>query len=64
MIDLSVLAAFGIILTIGVIGSDFLKKIHFPEILGFMLVGVILNILLTAVNHEVIITEFLDIIVA
>ena len=64
MIDLSILAGFGIILTIGVIGSDFLKKIRFPQILGFMLVGVILNILLTAVNQDVIITDFLDIIVA
>ncbi|MHA2304756.1 MAG: hypothetical protein ACXACU_05125, partial [Candidatus Hodarchaeales archaeon] len=64
MIDLSVLAFFGVVLTIGVIGSDFLKKIHFPEILGFMLVGVILNIILTAANHNVIITDFLDIIVA
>jgi Kef-type K+ transport system membrane component KefB len=64
MIDLTLLVGFGIILTIGVAGSDFLKKIHFPEILGFMLVGVVLNILLTTVNHDVIITDFLDIIVA
>ncbi len=64
MIDLTILAAFGIILTIGVVGSNILKKIHVPEILGFLLVGVILNIFLVIVNHDVIITDFLDLVVA
>ena len=64
MIDLTILAAFGIILTIGVVGSDILKKIHIPEILGFLLVGIALNIFLVLLNHDVIITDFLDLVVA
>ncbi|MFX0086683.1 MAG: cation:proton antiporter [Candidatus Hodarchaeota archaeon] len=64
MIDLSILAGFGIILVLGVVGSDILKKIHFPQILGFMLVGVILNIFFTLTDHTIVITDFLDIVVA
>lgn len=64
MIDLSILAAFGIILTIGIIGSDIFKKIRFPQILGFILVGVILNVIFGFLNQDVVITDFLDLVVA
>jgi len=64
MIDLTILASFGIILTIGIIGSDLFKKIRFPQILGFILVGVILNVIFGFLNHAVVITDFLDLVVA
>jgi Kef-type K+ transport system membrane component KefB len=64
MVDLSILALFGFILTIGVIGSDLLKKIHFPEILGFLLVGLSLNVLLRMFNSDFVITDLLSIVVA
>ncbi len=64
MINLSILAGFGIILVLGVVGSDILKKINFPQILGFMLVGVMLNIFFTLTDHTLAITDFLDLVVA
>ncbi|MHA2247595.1 MAG: cation:proton antiporter [Candidatus Hodarchaeales archaeon] len=64
MTDFSIFLIIGLILTIGVFGSDLLKKIKFPQILGFLLVGIVLNIFLTLIGQEFVITEFLDIIVA
>ena len=64
MTDFSIFLIIGLILTIGVFGSDLLKKIKFPQILGFLLVGLALNIFLTLIGQDLVITEFLDIIVA
>ncbi|MFX0185432.1 MAG: cation:proton antiporter [Candidatus Hodarchaeota archaeon] len=64
MPDYSVLLYIGLIIAVGVIGSDLLKKINFPQILGFMLVGIALNILLTFLGQDIRIAEVLDIIVA
>ena len=36
----------GLILTLGVLGSEGLKKLKVPEILGFILVGIIAGIVL------------------
>lgn len=35
----------GLILTLGIIGSDTIKKLHLPEILGFILMGILVGIL-------------------
>ncbi|MFX0172330.1 MAG: cation:proton antiporter [Candidatus Hodarchaeota archaeon] len=64
MPDYSFLLFIGLIIAIGVIGSDLLKKIRFPQILGFILVGIGLNILLSFLGQDISITEVLDIIVA
>ncbi|MFX0149989.1 MAG: cation:proton antiporter [Candidatus Hodarchaeota archaeon] len=64
MPDYSFLIFIGLIIAIGVIGSDLLKKIRFPQILGFILVGIGLNIFLTFIGQDISITEVLDIIVA
>jgi Kef-type K+ transport system membrane component KefB len=58
------LLQIGLILTIGVIGSNVLKKVNFPEILGFLLVGVFLNLFFIISGHEINLTELLDIVVA
>ncbi|MFX1505953.1 MAG: cation:proton antiporter [Promethearchaeota archaeon] len=39
--EITLILEIGLILTIGVLGSDGLKKLKFPEILGFILVGII-----------------------
>ena len=64
MAEYTFLLQIGLILTIGVIGSDILKKINFPEVLGFLLVGVFLNIFFLLTEHQVNFTELLDIVVA
>jgi Kef-type K+ transport system membrane component KefB len=58
------LLQIGLILTVGVVGSNILKKIKFPEILGFLLVGVFLNLFFLISGHEINLTELLDIVVA
>ncbi|PWI49330.1 hypothetical protein CEE45_02005 [Candidatus Heimdallarchaeota archaeon B3_Heim] len=58
------LLQIGLILTIGVIGSNVLKKLKFPEILGFLLVGVFLNLFFLISGYDVNFTEILDIVVA
>jgi len=35
----------GLILTLGVVGSDTIKKLHLPEILGFIIMGILVGIL-------------------
>lgn len=64
MADYSFLLQLGLILTIGVVGSDILKRINFPEILGFLLVGVFINIFFLITSHDVNLAEILDIVVA
>ncbi|MHA2202231.1 MAG: cation:proton antiporter [Candidatus Hodarchaeales archaeon] len=39
--EITLILEIGLILTFGVLGSDGLKKLKFPEILGFILVGII-----------------------
>lgn len=39
--EITLILEIGLILTFGVLGSDGLKKMKFPEILGFILVGII-----------------------
>ena len=43
---ITLILEIGLILTIGVLGSDGLKKLKFPEILGFILVGIIAGLVL------------------
>lgn len=65
MTDLTILAILGFILTIGVFGSDLLKKIHFPEILGFLIAGVILNVSFLILGIDVVgLDGLLEIVVA
>jgi Kef-type K+ transport system membrane component KefB len=64
MANYSVLLYIGLIIALGVVGSDLLKKIRFPKILGFILVGIGLNIFVTFIGQDFIITEILDIVVA
>lgn len=44
--EITLILEIGLILTFGVLGSDGLKKLKFPEILGFILVGIITGLLL------------------
>jgi len=44
--EITLLLEIGLILSFGVVGSDFLKKINVPEILGFILVGIVAGIVL------------------
>ncbi len=44
--EITLILEIGLILTLGVLGSDGLKKLKFPEILGFILVGIITGIVL------------------
>ncbi|MFX1285841.1 MAG: cation:proton antiporter [Promethearchaeota archaeon] len=39
--EITLVLEIGLILTFGILGSDGLKKLKFPEILGFILVGII-----------------------
>ena len=58
------LLQIGLILTIGVIGTNILKKVKFPEILGFLLVGVFLNLFFVVSGHNVNFSGLLDVVVA
>ncbi|UCE14818.1 MAG: hypothetical protein JSV04_06455 [Candidatus Heimdallarchaeota archaeon] len=42
--EITLILEIGLILTVGVLVSDGLKKLKFPEILGFILVGIIVYI--------------------
>ncbi len=64
MAEYEFLLQIGLILTIGVIGSNFLKKLNFPEILGFLLVGVLLNLFFLVTENKVNFADLLDIVVA
>ncbi len=64
MAEYTFLLQIGLILTIGVIGSNVLKRVNFPEILGFLLVGVFLNLFFVLSGHDVEFSELLDIVVA
>ncbi len=44
--EITLILEIGLILTLGVTGSDLLKKAKFPQILGFILVGIIAGIVL------------------
>ncbi|MHA2227292.1 MAG: cation:proton antiporter [Candidatus Hodarchaeales archaeon] len=44
--EITLILEIGLILTLGVLGSDGLKKLKIPEILGFILVGIIAGIIL------------------
>ncbi|MFX0122197.1 MAG: cation:proton antiporter [Candidatus Hodarchaeota archaeon] len=44
--EITLILEIGLILTFGVLGSDGLKKLKFPEILGFILVGIIAGLIL------------------
>ncbi|UCG01561.1 MAG: cation:proton antiporter [Candidatus Heimdallarchaeota archaeon] len=44
--EITLILEIGLILTFGVLGSNGLKKLKFPEILGFILVGIIAGLIL------------------
>lgn len=44
--ELALVLELGLILTLGVIGSDLMKKLNFPQILGFILVGIAAGLIL------------------
>lgn len=44
--EITLILEIGLILTIGVLGSDGLKKLKFPQILGFILVGIVAGLVL------------------